>query len=170
MMTKVLVAYASKYGSTAEIAAAIANTLNEKQLDVKVVSADAVRDISGYDAVVVGSAVYAGHWVDKAVQFLETFQDELQHKPVWLFSSGPTGEGSANDLLGGWRFPDGLQPLVDKIGVQDTAVFHGKIDPDKLNLAERLLVRAMRGATGDYRRWDEIRLWALSMTEALVTA
>lgn len=167
-MKKVLVAYASKYGSTAEIAAAIGGTLSEKGLDVKVVSAEAVSTIQPYDAVVLGSAVYAGRWLLGAEDFLERYKGDLQQKPIWLFSSGPTGEGDAVELLKGWRFPDALQPTVAELNVRDVALFHGKIDTKKLNLAENLLVRAMRGSTGDFRNWDEIQAWANSLVESLV--
>lgn len=170
MMKKILVTYASKYGSTAEIAATIGNTLSEQGFEVKVAPVDAIRDLSAYDAVVVGSAVYAGNWLANAADFLEHFADVLAQKPVWLFSSGPTGEGDASELLGDWTFPGTLQPVADKIKPRDVALFHGKIDPERLHWGERLLVRAMRGATGDFRNWDTIREWAMSITQAVVTA
>ncbi|MBZ0290981.1 MAG: flavodoxin domain-containing protein [Anaerolineae bacterium] len=169
-MKKILVAYASKYGATAEIAAAIANTLGENELDVKVISADAVNEVQSYDAVVLGSAVYAGHWLQGAVDFLDRFKKDLGQKPVWLFSSGPTGDGDALELLNGWKIPEALQPTVSELKVRDVALFHGKIDTRKLNLAENLLVRAMRGATGDFRDWDAIRAWAETMVTSLVKA
>jgi menaquinone-dependent protoporphyrinogen oxidase len=168
-MKKALVVYASKYGSTAEIAATIGNTLSENGLEVKVASVDAIRDIDPYNIIVIGSAVYAGHWMANAVEFLERNVEKLAQKPVWVFSSGPTGHGDPSDLLGGWRLPENLQPTIEQINPRSVTVFHGKIDPERLHWGERLMVRAMRGATGDFRDWAAIREWALTITGATVT-
>ncbi len=169
-MQKILLTYASKYGSTAEIAAAIGNTLSEAGLQVKVVSVDAVHDLQDYDAVVIGSAVYAGNWLANGVKFVERFEGDLAQKPVWIFSSGPTGVGSADELLDGWHAPESIQPILERIQPQDIHVFHGKIDVEKLHWGERMLVRAMRGATGDFRDWDEIRQWASDISHILMPA
>ena len=167
---KILVTYASKYGSTAEIAASIGNTLSEAGIDVKVMSVDAVNSLKDYNAVVVGSAVYAGSWLGYAVEFIARNEKELATKPMWIFSSGPTGTGDAEELLGGWRLPEALQPVIERIKPRDVTVFHGKIDVEKLHWGERLLVRAMRGATGDFRDWNVIRQWATEISHALIPA
>ena len=98
MNEKVLVAYGSKHGSTAEIAEAIGEAMVEAGLDVEVLSADEVSDLDGYGAVVLGSAVYAGMWQKEAVRFLEANEAALTARPVWIFSSGPTGEGDPVEL------------------------------------------------------------------------
>ncbi len=169
-MVKILVTYSSKYGSTAEIAAAIGNTLSEKGLDVRVISADSVNDVTPYDAFIVGSAVYAGQWMSGARDFLEQHADMLSRKPLWIFSSGPTGKGDASELLHGWELPEALRALADQLQPRAIMLFHGKIDPQRLNLGERLLVRAVGGATGDFRDWDMIQAWAEEVAGALVTA
>ena len=64
-----------------------------------------VRDLSEYDAVVLGSAVYIGGWRKEAVKFLKDNEGALAERTVWVFSSGPAGEGDPVDLLDGWRFP-----------------------------------------------------------------
>jgi menaquinone-dependent protoporphyrinogen oxidase len=157
---KVLVAYATKYGATEGIAQAIGETLQEQGLDVNVVSADQVGDVQPYAAVVLGSAVYAGSWRKEAVALLEGQEAALTQRPVWLFSSGPTGEGDPVALMDGWRFPEAQQPIADRIGPRDIVFFHGEIDTEKLNLAERLLVKSLRAQVGDFRDWDVIRAWA----------
>jgi menaquinone-dependent protoporphyrinogen oxidase len=166
-MDKVLVAYASKYGATAEIAASIGSVLQSNGLDVVVQSVDTIRDVKPYQAVVLGSGVYAGNWLAPAVEFIESQAGSLAERPLWLFSSGPTGEGDPQELLGGWQFPATIEAVVDKLGPRGIKVFHGKIDLDRLHWGERLLVRAMRGATGDWRDWDNIHAWAESIAAAL---
>ncbi|MCL4505492.1 MAG: flavodoxin domain-containing protein [Chloroflexi bacterium] len=93
MNNKVLVAYATKYGATAEIAEKIGQTLRSAGLQVDVVPANKVGNPGAYDAVVLGSAVYVGGWRKEAVAFLEANEAALKTRPVWFFSSGPTGEG-----------------------------------------------------------------------------
>jgi menaquinone-dependent protoporphyrinogen oxidase len=169
MTGRVLVAYGSKYGSTAEIAQAIAQVLQEKGFDVDVASADAAGSPVDYTATVLGSGVYAGMWRKEAIEFLESHEADLATRPVWLFSSGPTGEGDPVELLDGWRFPTAQQELADRISPRDVAVFHGCIDSDKLNLAEKLIVKAVKGQFGDFRDWDAIRQWAAGIATALST-
>lgn len=167
MTKKVLVAYATKYGATEGIAQAIGETLQEQGLDVDVVSADQVGDVQPYAAVVLGSAVYAGSWRKEAVALLEGQEAALAQRPVWLFSSGPTGEGDPVALMDGWRFPEAQQPIADRIGPRDIVFFHGAIDTEKLNLAERLLVKSLRAQVGDFRDWDAIRAWAAGIAAEL---
>ena len=167
METKVLVAYATKYGATAEIAERIAQALREADLAADVRQVDKVRDLTPYRAVVLGSAVYIGQWRKEAARFLEANVETLAEKPVWLFSSGPTGEGDPVELVQGWRFPSKLQPLADRIKPRDTVVFHGAIDPKKLNFLLRWMLRNVKSASGDYRHWDAITAWATGIAAAV---
>ncbi|MCL6431706.1 MAG: flavodoxin domain-containing protein [Anaerolineae bacterium] len=168
MAKRVLVAYASKYGATAEIAGRIGDVLRSSGLDAEVLPASRVRDLSPYAGVVLGSAVYAGSWLKPAADFLRSNEQALAERPVWLFSSGPTGEGDPVELLKGWRFPQALQPVADRIRPRDIAVFHGAIDVSRLSFPERLLVRGIKAAIGDYRDWNAIATWAAGIAEALV--
>jgi len=167
MTHSVLIAYATKYGATAEIAGKIGEVLQQAGLNVEVLSADKVTDVTSYQAVVLGSAVYAGQWRGDAVKLLETHEPQLTARAVWFFSSGPTGQGDPAELMKGFRFPAAQQPIADRIQPRDIAFFHGAIDMKKLNLAEKLLVKGIKAPTGDYRDWNAITAWAAGIADAL---
>ena len=167
MQKKVLVAYGTKYGATAEIAERIGEVLNGTALECDVRSADSVNDISAYSAVVLGSGVYIGRWRKEAVGFLKAHEAELGQRPVWLFSSGPTGEGDPVELVQGWLFPSSLQPAIDHIQPRDIAVFHGALDVSKLNFLEKWVLNRIKTPVGDFRDWDAINAWAAEIGMAL---
>lgn len=159
MEKKILVAYASKYGATEEIAKRIGQVLEAAELPVDIQPVDEVCDVSPYIAVVLGSAVYAGQWLEEAAAFLMNNERALGCRPVWLFSSGPTGAGEPETLMNGWHFPAALQPIADRIHPRAIAFFHGSLDLQKLNFAEKLIVNVMRAPKGDYRNWNKVQNW-----------
>lgn len=167
MDKQVLVTYATKYGATAEIAEKIGQVLHQAGLHTDVLPADGVSDLVAYKAVILGSAVYIGRWRKEAVKFLKANEKVLAERLVWLFSSGPTGEGDAVELLQGWRFPGKLQPIVDRIGPRDIAVFHGAVDVNKLNLIEKWMLKNVKAPTGDFRDWEAITSWATAIADGL---
>ena len=169
MDTKVLVTYATKYGATAEIAARVGQVLNEAGLSTVVQPVDNVGDVREFDAVVLGSAVYAGQWRKEAAAFLTDNEHQLAERPVWLFSSGPTGEGEPAELMKGWTFPVAQQPIADRIHPRDIVFFGGKIDKEKLNLGEKLLIKGVKAPVGDFRDWQAIEAWAAEIAETLKT-
>jgi menaquinone-dependent protoporphyrinogen oxidase len=167
MDVQVLVAYATKHGATAEIAEKIGQVLRQAGLRTDVLPADRVSDPTPYQAVVLGSAIYAGQWRNEAATFLEANEKALAERPVWLFSSGPTGEGDPVQLMNGWRFPEALQPVADRIQARDIVFFHGVLDTKKLGLAEKLIVKALKAPSGDFRDWEAITSWAASIAATL---
>lgn len=164
---QVLVAYASKYGGTAEIARKIGQGLNQAGLRTETVPVEKVKDLTPYEAVVLGSGVYIGKWRKEATKFLKANEKALGNRPVWLFSSGPTGEGDAVELLDGWRLPKALQPIVDRIQPHDIAVFHGVVDVKKLSAIHRWMINKVDSPVGDYRDWDAITDWATMIADSL---
>lgn len=166
-MTRVLVAYASKYGATAEIAARIGATLREAGLAVDVQEVASAPAVDGYDVVLLGSAVYAGQWMRSASEFLRQHVEALAAKPVWFFSSGPTGDGDPAELMKGWTFPQTLEPEKEQVGPRGVAFFHGSIDMNKVHFGERMIVKALRAPTGDYRNWGMINDWVQEVVAAL---
>lgn len=157
----VLVTAASRHGSTAEIADAIAARLRERGLDVDRRRPEEVGALGDCVAVVLGSAVYAGCWLGPATRLVDHRADELAARPVWLFSSGPVGEpavpGTEPDVTG----------LVARTHALDHRVFAGRLDRSGLGLAARAVVRVVKAPDGDFRDWDAIRAWAGEIADRL---
>jgi menaquinone-dependent protoporphyrinogen oxidase len=167
MDNQVLVTYATKYGATAEIAEKIGQVLSQAGLRTDVLPTDRVSELSPYKAVVLGSAVYIGRWRKDAAKFLKANDKVLAEQLVWLFSSGPTGEGNPVELTEGWHFPKALQPIADHIQPRDITVFHGAINMKKLNFIEKWMINKVKAPLGDFRDWDAITSWATSIADVL---
>lgn len=167
MNAQVLVAFSTRYGATAEIAEKIGHVLRQEGLYTDVLPVGRVRNPSAYKAVVFGSAVYIGKWNKDAARFLKANEKILAEQPVWLFSSGPTGQGDPVELTKGWLFPKALLPIVDRIRPRDITVFHGAINTKKLNLIEKWLINNVKAPLGDFRDWDAITLWAVTIADEL---
>jgi len=167
MEIKVLVAYASKHGMTAEIANKIGETLKQSGLKVDVLPIKRVKKLETYSAAVLGSAVYIAMWRKDMVKFLQKNEKLLSELPVWIFSSGPVGEGDVVELSQGWRFPEALRPLVESIKPRETAIFRGAIDIKKMGFLEKWVLKNVKAPTGDFRDWESIEKWATGIAEAL---
>jgi menaquinone-dependent protoporphyrinogen oxidase len=172
-----LVAYASKYGSTQRIAERIAEALNASGVDAVAQSVKTVTNLSGYDAFVIGSAVFIGSWMKEAVTFATQHNDVLASRPVWLFSSGPLGtpttDAAGHDVREGAQ-PKQLPELREMLKARDHHVFFGASDHTHFNLRDRL-VYAMPAARqllldGDFRDWSEVETWAKDIAHALPPA
>ncbi len=157
-MQSILVVYASRSGSTAEVAQAIGEQLCRRGETVDVRSVEAVKDLSPYRAVILGSAVRMGRWLPAAVKFVEQHQAALRQVPVAYFTvhilATDDSEASRKQRAG---YLDGARALVVP---QQEAFFAGRIDPAKLGLGERLLAKAVSSPEGDMRDWQAIRGWA----------
>lgn len=170
MNTQVLVAYATKYGSTAQIAEKIWQVLRQQGFQTDVLPARRVKDLTPFQAVILGSAVYIGSWRKEAAKFLQANEKLLAERKVWLFSSGPTGESEPVTLTEGWRFPQGLQPIADRIQPQDIAIFHGSADAKNYNFIERRMLKMVKAPLGDFRDWEAITSWATGIANTLKEA
>jgi menaquinone-dependent protoporphyrinogen oxidase len=161
MTNRILVAYASKYGATKEIAGKIGEVLRQEGLQVDVIPVEAVKSLEPYQAVILGSAIYVGKWMKEAATFLQANEKVLTAKPVWLFSSGPSGQGDPVKLIEGQVLPADLKPVVDRIHPREIVVFHGNIDLNKVNFIEKFAVKnIVKKPFGDYRDWQSIAAWA----------
>jgi menaquinone-dependent protoporphyrinogen oxidase len=161
-MMRVLVTAATKYGATAEIAAAIAEVLDEHGLEATVFPPEQVQGVDDYDAVVVGSAVYAGHWLKQARELVERYADVLASRPVWLFSSGPVGDPPKPE-----EDPVDVAELLTATGAREHRVLAGKLVRRQLSFPDRAIVSALRVPEGDFRDRTEITRWAASIADAL---
>jgi menaquinone-dependent protoporphyrinogen oxidase len=167
MAKKVLVAYASKYGSTREIAEKIGQVITQSGLEAEVLAAEKVKDIAAYQAVVLGSAAYIGNWRKEAITFIRKFDDELEQLPTWIFSSGPLGTGDALQEMKGWKYPASIDPVIERIKPRGITVFHGTVNLKKLSFMERWMMKNMKEAGHDARRWDLIEKWAKEIAGAV---
>jgi menaquinone-dependent protoporphyrinogen oxidase len=163
---RVLVTAASKHGATAEIAEAIGRALAGSSLDVSVVRAEDVTTVAGFDAVVLGSGVYAGHWLEPARRIVDHHAGDLRERPVWLFSSGPIGDPPKPE-------PEESVDVADieaAVEPREHRVFTGKIDKSVLGFAEKAILLAVRAGEGDYRDWQAIDAWAGRIAAELTAA
>lgn len=160
---EVLVSAATKHGATGEIADAVAGRLADRGLEVTVEAPENVSGIDHYDAFVVGSAIYAGHWLKPAVDLATRVATETRGRPTWLFSSGPLGDPPKPE-----GDPAQATELVAAVRPRDHRVFPGRLDRSRLSRMERAVVKMVRAPEGDDRDFDEIRRWADRIADALL--
>jgi menaquinone-dependent protoporphyrinogen oxidase len=165
MSKKVLIAYASKCGSTADIAAKIGEIMSGSNLQVDVKPVRDITDISGYSAVVVGSAVRFGQWLPEGVSFLKSNRDALQSIPTALFTvhmqnTGDSAEARANRDLYVKAAKEQITPKVEKY-------FTGMIEMARLSFLERMVYKAVKAKDGDDRDWNDIQSWAAALPAGL---
>jgi menaquinone-dependent protoporphyrinogen oxidase len=163
MPKKILVAYASRTGSTVGIAEAIGKTLSESGSEVDVRPIQAVQDLDAYQSVVLGSAIQDGKWLPEAIQFLKTHQTELQQKPFAAFLVCMTMAMKNEAYRQGVK--DWLAPVRSLVKPLREGYFAGVLDISKVpSLSQRLMFRlsVMMGVwtEGDHRDWQAIRAWA----------
>ncbi len=166
MSSSVLVAYATRYGSTQEVAEAVAATLRERGLEVDLQPMRQVRTIDQYRAVVLGAPLYMFHWHKDAINFLERNRAALTARPVAIFALGPfhadekeyqaVREQLDKELV---KFP-WLTPRA-------IAIFGGKFDPQKLTFPHNLLPALKNMPASDVRDWTAIRAWASDLAATL---
>ena len=162
---KVLVAAASRHESTREIAEAIAAGLVERGIESVAVPIEQVTTLDGFDAVVLGSAVYMGRWLGEARRFAQIHASALCRLPVWLFSSGPVGPADH-------PVPPGTPadvPVITRL-TQATGhrTFPGRLDMKRLHFSERSLARTIHAPEGDSRDWNAIADFAGEIADALL--
>ncbi len=159
---RVLVAYGTRNGSTAGIAETVGIALQAEGLVVEVRPARLVHHVDGYDAVVLGGALYSRRWHPDALRFARRHAMALRGRPVWLFSSGPL-DGSADDH----DIPPvpGASEAMDRLAARGHATFGGRLTATAHGYIARAMVRNGRG--GDFRNPDRIGTWARGIASQL---
>ncbi|TYP89546.1 flavodoxin domain-containing protein [Blastococcus xanthinilyticus] len=158
---RVLVVFASRHGATREIAAELARWSCASEagrggrLTAALAPVELQPDPSAFDAVVVGSALYSGRWLEPARRYLADVAPELSRRPTWLFSSGlggdqPWGPGGEDAEV---------RAFGDRIGARGHRAFPGRLERRLLSAAERSVWPA-GSAAGDLRDWRAVRGWA----------
>ncbi len=165
-MTRVLVAYGTKMGGTRGIAEVIGEELTSAGFAVEVNDARDVRDTSGFDAVVIGSAIYTARWRPEAVKLLARHAGRAKAMPTWLFQSGPCGNDAKPLQLAA---PHRVTRLADTLGAQAPITFGGRIEPctAKGFIAKKM---AKGPLAGDFRDLDRVRGWAHDIAVHLISA
>jgi menaquinone-dependent protoporphyrinogen oxidase len=164
----VLVGYASEHGSTRGIAERVAARLGEHGSRVEVLSLDQVRDVGGYDAVVLGSAIHNQAWLPQATQFVRRNLGALAGRPLWLFSVGmPDALPGPLRALARKEEAKVIAGFRDAIRPRGHHLFSGVFHRDQVPFVGRLIFRAMGGRYGDFRDWQQIDAWAQGIARQL---
>ncbi|MDO5034222.1 MAG: flavodoxin domain-containing protein [Actinomycetaceae bacterium] len=151
---KILLVWASRHGSTKEVAYEIFEQMRDEGVDVEIREASEVSDLSEYGGVVLGSCVYMTQWDESMRRFMKDHQSELFDRELWTFSVGlsTVQTGLIKDPARVGATQIGVQPRMNKL-------FSGHLDPSKLSLRERTIARLGGASEGDFRDWEEIRAW-----------
>jgi menaquinone-dependent protoporphyrinogen oxidase len=162
---RVLVTYGSERGGTAGIAATVVAELGDHGIETVLAAAPDVTSVAGFDAVVVGGALYAGRWHKDARRLVERHAAALKGVPVWLFSSGPIGDMATKE-------PDappvpGVRTLIDLAGARGHVTFAGRLEEHPRGFVARMIARKW---AGDWRDDAAIRRWAADVASELGAA
>ncbi len=161
---RVLVTYGSARGGTEGLAQIVADGLREEGCTVDLRPPREVRQLDGYDAVVVGGALYAGHWHREARRFVRRHVQELRQRPVYFFSSGPLDDTAARGTI---PPVSGVQMLMGRVGAREHITFGGRLAPDAKGFPASAMAKKL---SGDWRNADQVRTWAWSIAAALRAA
>jgi menaquinone-dependent protoporphyrinogen oxidase len=158
---RVLVAYATKHGSTREIAEAIAAVLRDEGIDGEARPAADGRGLAGFGAVVLGSGLYSATWLREANRFVRVHRAALEAVPVWLFSSGPLDRSAEHTEI---PMTKNVVDAIDGLVIRGHRTFGGRLREDSPEVAAGILATHH---TGDFRDWAAIRAWAREIAAAL---
>jgi menaquinone-dependent protoporphyrinogen oxidase len=161
---RVLVTWGSKRGGTEGIARIVAEGLQREGFDVDVVPSGTAAKATGFDAAIVGGALYANRWHPDARRFVNRMEKKLRSVPVWFFSSGPLDDSAERQAIAPTRQ---VQVLMDRVGAQGHVTFGGRLAPDARGFPASAMAKKL---AGDWRRPELIRAWASDVARLLPTA
>jgi menaquinone-dependent protoporphyrinogen oxidase len=160
-MTRTLVAYGSKRGSTREIAEWVGADLREAGFDVDVLPASSVRDITPYQAVVLGGALYAARWHRDARRFARRYARALRNRDVWLFSSGPLDISAVKREIPPVR---GVARVAERVDARGHVTFGGRLAADARGFPASSMAKT---AAGDFRDTAQVHAWTAGIVSEL---
>jgi menaquinone-dependent protoporphyrinogen oxidase len=165
MSKKIIVAYATRTGSTAEVADAIARRLCAAGVTAEVRPVADVASLDGYSGAVLGSAVRYSAWLPEMTDFLATNRGALAAMPVAFFTMHMLALGDDPAAVAERaKYTTAARQIMTPV---DEAFFAGRIDPARLSLFDRLAVKLVKSPIGDRRDWTLIGDWAASLTPRL---
>ena len=168
-MNKILIAYTTAAGSTAEVAQAIGQEISGEDRVVEVLKTKEVKDLSPYRAVIVGSGIRAGQVYRDTLAFLERHQAALSRVPVAYFVVCMTmKDDTEENRCQVETYVNQMREKAPQVQPLEVGLFAGKMDFKALPLPLRLIVKAMKSEEGDFRDWDAIRAWAASVRPLLL--
>jgi menaquinone-dependent protoporphyrinogen oxidase len=164
MEEKILIAYASKYGSTAEVAQGIGRILAEQGQTVDVKSMASIDRLDSYRAIVLGSPIYATRWLPEAEDFVNRFKISLTDLPVACFTvcmALRDGSEKSRILVAHW-----MKPVYEVINPVATGLFAGALEARRMGLIWHVILWLRKTPQGDFRDWPEIQTWASRLPSA----
>lgn len=165
MSDKILIAHATKAGSTREVAEAIAEELRSRGAEVDVSPANDVKKVSAYTAVIVGSAIRMGKLLSDATKFVKKHEKTLNELPVAYFVVCMTMKDDTEENR--TTVEAYLDPVCELVEPVDMGLFAGAINYSKLSFPARTMSKAMKVSEGDFRDWDAIRDWTRQVHQKL---
>ncbi len=164
MPASVLVAYATRYGSTQEVAETVAATLRESGLDVDFQQLRQVHSIDQYRAIVIGAPLYMFSWHKDALNFLSRYRTILSTRPVAIFALGPFHANEDEFKSAREQLEKELEkfPWLHPAAIE---IFGGKFDPEKLTFPHNLVPALKKMPASDARDWSAIRDWANDLAD-----
>jgi menaquinone-dependent protoporphyrinogen oxidase len=165
-MARILVAYASKTGSTTEIAQAIAKELQAAGHVVDITEVGAVTSLSGYNAVIIGGPVYMGKMMGEVGKFVRRHYNDLKDLPVagFIVGLGPVSKEPASIM----QAEKVLHAALDPLKPVAVTVFAGRLDPEKLSWFQKWITKNVKSPVGDFRDWTAIAAWAKELPGKLI--
>jgi|WetSurMetagenome_2_1015567.scaffolds.fasta_scaffold02786_9 menaquinone-dependent protoporphyrinogen oxidase len=162
MTARILVAYATRNGSTAEIALAVAKELENAGAAVTVSDMKTITSVADYTAVVIGAPLYMGNLVKEVKQFVGRHKESLQKRPIAVFAVGIAPKSPDPGAVG--QATAALHVAIDPLQPVASIIFAGKVDTKKLSFIQRKMTELAKSPVGDFRDWAAIAAWARELT------
>jgi len=168
MCDSILVGYATRYGSTQQVAETVATTLSEAGLEVELKLIRQVRTLQGYRGIVLGAPLFMFHWHKDALQFLSRHREALMQRPVAIFAGGPFTTGDEEEWQSSREQLDQELAKFSWLTPVAVEVVGGRYDPAKVHFPLSLFLKQIPDS--DLRDWTAIRAWASNLAAKLQPA